>query len=156
MGTRAGDLDPAILTHLLHDGMSLPELERLLNHEAGLLALAGTSDVRELLGRTDEAAGLAIEIFCYRVRKYVGAYLAGLEGADAIVFTGGIGENAAEIRQRVCAGFEWAGLRLDPALNHRREGRISTDDSRLAAYVIPTDEERLIARETIGLMTPDS
>lgn len=152
MGTRAGDLDPAILTHLLHEGISLPQLQRMLNHEAGLKALAGTGDVRELLARHDEAAELAIEIFCYRVRKYVGAYLAALEGAEALVFTGGIGENAPEIRRRVCEGFGWAGLTLDLDRNSSHGPRISTDGSRLTAYVIPTDEERLIARETLALM----
>jgi acetate kinase len=152
MGSRAGDLDPAILTHLLHDGRSLPQLERLLNHEAGLKALAGTDDMRELLARRDAAAALAIEIFCYRIRKYVGAYLAALEGAEALVFTGGIGERAPEVRRRVCEGFGWAGLTLDAGRNRDHGPRISTDDSRLAAYVIPTDEERLIARETLRLV----
>ena len=152
MGTRGGDLDPAILTHMLHDGMSLQQLEHILHHEAGLKALAGTADVRELLRRSDPAATLALDIFCYRIRKYVGAYFAALEGAEAVVFTGGIGENAPEIRRRVCAGFEWAGLILDPERNRRNGPRISADDSRLAAYVIPTDEEGLIARETLGLM----
>ena len=105
MGTRAGDLDPAILTHLLHDGMTLSELERMLYHEAGLKALAGTADMRELLRRSDAAAALALDIFCTRIRKYIGAFLAVLEGAEALVFTGGIGENAPEIRERVCSGF---------------------------------------------------
>jgi len=152
MGTRAGDLDPGILTHLLHGGIPLARLERLLNHEAGLAALAGTGDVRKLLARHDPAAALAIDIFCYRIRKYVGAYLAVLEGAEALVFTGGIGEHAAEVRRRVCEGFGWAGLTLEPARNRGHGPRISTDDSALAAYVIPTDEERLIARETLRLM----
>lgn len=153
MGTRAGDLDPAILTHLLHRGMSLPALELMLNHACGLQALAGDSDMRELLGRRDPAAELALEIFCCRVRKYVGAYLAVLEGAaEGLVFTGGIGENAPEIRRRVAEGFGWAGLTLDAGRNDRNEPRISTDGSRLAAYVIPTEEERLIARETLKLL----
>jgi acetate kinase len=153
MGTRAGDLDPAILTHLLHEGMSLSGLELMLNHECGLQALAGSSDVRELLGRRDPAAALALDIFCYRIRKYVGAYLAVLEGAArGLVFTGGIGENAPEIRRRVADGFAWAGLTLDAERNDRNEPRISADGSRLAAYVIPTDEERLIARETLKLL----
>lgn len=152
MGTRAGDLDPAILTHLLHTGTTLPALVRMLNYEAGLKGLAGTADVRELLERRDPAAELALEIFCYRVRKYVGAYLAVLEGAEALVFTGGIGENAPEIRRRVAAGFGWAGLALDAERNGRNETRVSADGSRLAAYVIPTDEERLIARETLKLL----
>jgi acetate kinase len=108
--------------------------------------------MRELLSRTDPASALALELFCYRIRKYVGAYLAVLEGAEAIVFTGGIGENAAEIRRRVCVPLGWAGLRLDPERNGRDDLRISADDSSLAAYVIPTDEELLIARETVALL----
>jgi len=160
MGTRAGDLDPAILTHMLHEGTSLQQLERMLNYEAGLKALAGTGDVRELLRRGDHDARLALDIFCYRIRKYVGAYLAVLDGAEALVFTGGIGENAPEIRRRVCEGFGWAGLTLDPERNHRNGPCISADGSGVAAYVIPTDEERLIARETlrlirVGLIAPD-
>jgi acetate kinase len=152
MGTRAGDLDPGILTHLLHEGMSLAQLEHLLQHEAGLKALAGTSDVRELLGRSDSGAELALEIFCYRIQKFVGAYLATLEGAEAVVFTGGIGEHAPEIRRRVCERFGWAGLTLDVERNQRNDLRLSAEGSRLAAYAIPTDEEYLIARETFRLM----
>jgi acetate kinase len=152
MASRAGDLDPGILTHLLDEGMSPERLERLLNAESGLLGLAGTRDMRELLGRQDAAAELAIEIFCYRIRKYVGAYLAVLEGAEAIVFTGGIGENAPEIRRRVCEGFGWAGLTLDPARNARGDGLLSADGSGLAAYAIRTDEERAIAREAVRLL----
>jgi acetate kinase len=152
MGTRAGDLDPGILTHLLREGYTLHDLERLLNAESGLKALAGTADVRELLQRTDAAAELALEIFCYRIRKCVGAYLAALEGAEALVFTGGIGENASEIRRRVCAPMAWAGLRLDPERNGRNELRVSADGSPLGAYAIPTDEEQLIAGETVALL----
>ena len=152
MGTRAGDLDPGILTHLLHEGMSLPQLEQLLQHEAGLKAIAGTGDVRDLLGRNDAAAELAIDLFCYRIQKCVGAYLAVLEGAEAIVFTGGIGEHAPEIRRRVCERFGWAGLTLDVERNQRNDLRLSAEGSRLAAYAIPTDEEYLIARETFRLM----
>jgi acetate kinase len=152
MGTRAGDLDPAILTHMLHEGMSLQQLEWMLYHQAGLKALAGTGDVRELQRCSDPAAKLALDIFCYRIQKYVGAYLAVLGGAEALVFTGGIGENAPEIRQRVCEGFGWAGLILDSEQNRQNGLRISADGSRLAAYAIPTDEERLIARETLRLM----
>jgi acetate kinase len=152
MGTRAGDLDPGILTHLLHEGMSLRQLEHLLQHEAGLKALAGTADVRELQGRGDSAAELALELFCYRIQKCVGAYLAVLEGAEALVFTGGIGEHAPEIRRRVCERFGWAGLALDVERNQRNDLRLSADGSRVAAYAIPTDEEYLIARETFRLM----
>jgi acetate kinase len=152
MGTRAGDLDPTILTHLLHEGRSLQQLEQLLQHGAGLKALAGTADVRELQGRSDPAAELALDVFCYRIQRYVGAYLAALEGAEAIVFTGGIGEHAPEIRRRVCERFGWAGLTLDLERNRRNEVRLSVEGSRLAAYAIPTDEEYLIARETFKLM----
>ena len=152
MGTRAGDLDPGILTHLLHEGYSLRDLEHLLNHQSGLKALAGTADMRELLRRSDEAAELALELFCYRIRKTAGAYLAVLEGAEALVFTGAIGENAAEIRRRVCQPMGWAGLRLDPERNGRSELRISAEGSPLGAYAIPTDEEWLIARETVVLL----
>ena len=151
MGTRAGDLDPEILTHLVREGIPVERLERMLQHEAGLKALAGTADVRELQRRRDPAAELALDIFCYRVQKYVGAYLAVLEGAEALVFTGGIGENAPEIRRRVCERFAWAGLALDPERNRGNELRISADGSGLAAYAIPTDEEWLIARETLKL-----
>jgi acetate kinase len=152
MGTRAGDLDPGILTHLLHEGISLKQLEHVLQHEAGLTALAGTADVRELQRRDDPAAELALEVFCYRIQKYVGAYLAVLEGAEAIVFTGGIGEHAPEIRRRVCERLGWAGLTLDLERNQLNELRLSTGSSRLAAYAIPTDEEYIIARETISLV----
>ena len=152
MGTRAGDLDPGILTHLLREGYSLQDLEHLLNHEAGLKALAGTADMRELLDRTDEGAALALDLFCYRIRKAAGAYLAALEGAEALVFTGAIGENAAEIRRRVCEPMGWAGLRLDADRNARGELRISAEGSPLGAYAIPTDEEWLIARETVALL----
>jgi len=152
MGTRAGDLDPAILTHMLHSGMTLKQVELMLHHEAGLKGLAGTGDVRELQHREDPAARLALDLFSYRVRKYIGAYLAVLEGAEAIVFTGGIGENAPEIRRRICEGFGWAGLALDPERNRRNELRISAEGSRISAWVIPTDEEGLIARETLGLI----
>src|SRR6185503_4402580 len=100
----------------------------------------------------DRRARLAIQIFCYRVRKYIGAYLAAMNGADAIVFTGGIGENSWEVRARVCDGLQWLGIELDEAQNRSRvngvEGVISTSGSRLAVYVIPTDEELLIARDT--------
>jgi acetate kinase len=159
MGTRSGDLDPAIVDWLAaKEGLSAREVETLLNKQSGLLGVSGlTHDMRDLLDEArennDRRARLAIEIFCYRVRKYIGAYLAAMNGADAIVFTGGIGENAAEIRQQICAGLEWLGLTIDGERNREqiggREGLISTADSRLAAYVIPTDEELLIARDTV-------
>jgi len=155
MGTRSGDLDPAILQFIASkEGRSLEDIEALLNRESGLLGVSGlTNDMRELQQADSDRAHLAIEIFCYRARKYIGAYLAAMGGsADAIVFTGGIGENSPEIRARICQGLEWAGLTLKQEANQRmtgREGKISTEDSRLAAYVIPTDEELLIARDTV-------
>jgi acetate kinase len=163
MGTRTGDLDPAIIDFIsAKEGLSAREVESLLNKQSGLLGISGlTNDMRELFAEAqennDRRARLAIEIFCYRARKYIGAYLAALGGADAVVFTGGIGENAAEVRARICDGLQWLGLTLDAERNASRtggrEGVISTDDSRLAAYVIPTDEELLIARDTVRCMS---
>ncbi|MBR9989801.1 MAG: acetate kinase [Gemmatimonadetes bacterium] len=162
MGTRSGDLDPAILDYVAEkEGMNLHEVEALLNKQSGLLGISGlTNDMRELLAEArehdDRRARLAIEIFCYRARKYIGSYLAGMGGADAVVFTGGIGENAADIRVRITDGLQWMGMEIDTAANARMsggaEGRISTDDSRLHAWVIPTDEELLIARDTTRLV----
>ncbi|HEX6307477.1 MAG TPA: acetate kinase [Longimicrobiales bacterium] len=162
MGTRSGDLDPAILDYIAEkEGMNLHEVEALLNKQSGLLGISGlTHDMRELLAEErehqDRRARLAIEIFCYRIRKYIGAYLAAIGGAHAVVFTGGIGENSAHIRARVIEGLEWMGMLLDPAANDRTvagtEGRISTAESRLHAWVIPTDEELLIARDTARLV----
>ena len=126
--------------------------------QSGLIGISGlTNDMRELLAEAhendDRRARLAVEIFCYRVRKYIGAYLAAMGGADAIVFTGGIGENSAEVRANICGGLEWMGLELDAERNAAQtdghEGLISRDGSHLAAYVIPTDEELLIARDTV-------
>ncbi len=161
MGTRSGDLDPAIVGLIAcKEGMSPPEVETLLNTQSGLLGISGlTNDMRELLAELkeheDRRVRLAIEVFCYRARKYVGAYLAGMGGADAVVFTGGIGENSPEIRARICEGMEWAGLKIDDTKNQQTvgcEGLISTDDSRLLAYAIPTDEELLIARDTVRVI----
>jgi len=161
MGTRSGDLDPAIVNLIANkEGMSVSEVENLLNTQSGLLGVSGlTNDMRvlqaELKEQDDRRVRLAIEIFCYRARKYIGAFLACMQGADAVVFTGGIGENAPEIRAHICAGMEWAGLKIDEARNREmvgREGLISTDDSRLLAYAIPTDEEVLIARDTVRVI----
>ena len=157
MGTRSGDLDPAIVSVIARkEGMSPSEVDTLLNTQAGLLGISGlTNDMRELQAELkehdDRRVRLAIEIFCYRARKYMGAYLAAMGGADAVVFTGGIGENSPEVRARICSEMEWAGLHLDPVKNQEtvgREGLISTEDSKLLAYAIPTDEELLIARDT--------
>jgi len=159
MGTRSGDLDPAIIDFISNkEGLSASEVETLLNKQSGLIGISGlTNDMRELLDEwhenNDRRARLAIEIFCYRARKYIGAYLAAMNGADAIIFTGGIGENSSEVRAMIASGLDWMGLELDGERNlaHTagREGLISAHGSRLAAYVIPTDEELLIARDTI-------
>lgn len=155
MGTRSGDLDPAVVGVIAaKERLSLEAVELFLNKQSGMLGISGlTSDMRELQAHSDNPrARLAVEMFCYRARKYIGAYLAAMGGADAIIFTGGIGENSAEIRARICEGLAWAGLTVDKEKNSgpgNRARRISTDDSRLAAYCIPTDEELLIARDTV-------
>jgi len=158
MGTRSGDLDPAIVNLISSkEGLSPHEVETLLNTQSGLLGISGlTNDMRvlqaELKEHDDRRARLAIDVFCYRARKYIGAYLAAMDGADGIVFTGGIGENSPEIRAQICQGMEWAGLKLDHDKNQKTVGKevlISSEDSRLFVYAIPTDEELLIARDTV-------
>ncbi len=159
MGTRSGDLDPAIIEFIAaKEGLSTREIETLMNKHSGLLGISGlTSDMRELLAEAreenDRRSELAIEIFCYRARKYIGAYLAAMNGADAVVFAGGIGENSPEVRARICDGLQWIGIELNEELNQShtggREGLISKEGSRPAVYVIPTDEELLIARDTV-------
>ncbi len=155
MATRCGDIDPGALLYLA-ERLSIEQLRVGLNQHAGLLGVSGTSaDMRELLrleAQGHSGAKLAIDAFCHRVRKYLGAYLAVLGGADAIVFSGGIGEHAPLIRERICAGMEWCGLVMDKAANAAATGTseafISTNSSHVAVYVIPADEELLIARDT--------
>ncbi|MFQ5960978.1 MAG: acetate/propionate family kinase, partial [Candidatus Methylomirabilales bacterium] len=161
MGTRSGDLDPSIVSYLSErEKVDAAEVERWLNEQSGLLGVSGrTNDMRELEAAAqarDERAALAIELFCYRARKYIGAYLAVLGGADAIVFGGGIGENSPEIRARICTGMEWCGIHIDDERNkaavHPPPGsaaRISQDAAPLAVYVVADDEESWIARETV-------
>jgi acetate kinase len=152
MGSRGGDLDPATSILLQRKGMKLDEVEALFWHEAGLKGMAQENDMRRLLAREDEAAQQAIDLFCYRARKYVGAYLAALGGAQAIVFTGGIGENAPMIRSRILSGLESLGIELDEARNEANEGRVSTDSSRIALLVIPTNEELMIATDALRVL----
>jgi acetate kinase len=156
MGTRGGDMDPALVGHLSRmEGVGIDTVEDWLNTRSGLLGLSElSSDMRTLLAREADHAGArrAIEVFCYRARKYVGAYLAALGGAQAVVFTGGIGANSPEIRRRVCDGLACFGLRIDPALNARAagvDGRISADGAPIASYAIAPDEEQVVARETV-------
>lgn len=156
MGTRSGDVDPSLPGFLARrEGVGVEEVDGWLNQRSGLLGLSGRSqDMRELLHAEQEGdagASVAIDMFCYRARKYVGAYLAVLGGADAVIFGGGIGENAPAVRERICAGMDWCGLILDPDRNAGttgREGRISAEGAGLEAYVIPVDEASIIARET--------
>jgi acetate kinase len=159
MGTRSGDVDP-LLHELLHhkEGLSFQELDTLLNKESGLLGISGlTHDMRDLLAEErehqDRRARLAIDVFCLRVKKYLGAYLARMNGADAVVFTGGIGENSPEIRRRICADLDFLGIAVDPAKNDALtgggEGEIGDEGGRVKLFVIPTNEELLIARDTV-------
>ncbi|HEX8600837.1 MAG TPA: acetate kinase [Chloroflexia bacterium] len=159
MGTRSGDLDPEIVSYLAEkEGVEVAEVEDWLNKRSGLLGVSGrTSDMRDLLAamETDARARLAVEIFCYRVRKYLGAYMAVLGGADGVVFGGGIGENAPLIRDRICGDLAWCGLELDAARNAAvvgEAGVISSEASRVLVYVVPVDESLLIARHVVERM----
>ena len=159
MGTRGGDLDPSVIEFLSHkEAMSLGEIDALLNKQSGLLGLSGlTNDMRDLLAEENEhqdrRAKLAIDIFCQRAKKYIGAYLAEMGGADAIIFTGGIGENSPQVRQRICAGLEALGIELDEDANDKlvagKEGEMGRPKSKIKLFVIPTNEELLIARDTV-------
>ena len=159
MGTRSGDLDPAALVHLSRRaGLSIDDLDRLLNSRSGLLGLAGRSDMRDILAGVDEgddAATLAFDVYVHRLRAYAGAYLAQLGGVDVISFTAGVGENAARVRAEALATLGFAGVEIDPSRNAARERgirRISSDASRVAVLVVPTNEELQIARQTAGLL----
>ncbi len=161
MGTRSGDVDPAIMSYLgRRQGIQPDNVERMLNEQSGLRGLSGLSDDMAVLLEAEKQnhprAKMALEVFCYRVRKYLGAYLVALGGADAVIFSGGIGEHAPEIRGRICQDMEWCGLRLDPERNAAAVGliagdivRLSPDGSGMAAYVVAVDEETEIARDTV-------
>jgi acetate kinase len=150
MGTRCGALDPGVLLYLMdrHD-MDARALEKLLDQESGLLGVSGiSSDVRTLLGSPERRAAEALDLFVYRIGRELGSLAAALGGLDALVFTGGIGENAAAIRARVCRDAAWLGLDLDEAANSAGRSRISKAGSRVGAWVIPTNEELMIAQHT--------
>ena len=159
MGSRSGDIDPGALLHLLRAGYDVDQLDELLNKRSGLMGLAGAKDMRDVRAAAeadDPAATLAIEVYARRIRDYVGAYLVALGGADAIVFTAGVGENYAHLRALACAEMEWLGIRIDPARNDAPGSdarRISTDDSSVEVLVVPTDEEAEIARQTLALVS---
>jgi acetate kinase len=158
MGSRGGDLDPGVLLHLLHRGWDATGLSDLLHHRSGLQGLAGTSDFRDLLGALDHDDGrarLAYDVYCLRLRKYVGAYLAVLGGADAIVFTGGVGENVPRLRSDALRGLDPLGIEVDDVRNDAAgagPATISPDRSRVAVLVVPTDEERAIAQQVHTLL----
>ena len=150
MGTRCGALDPGIILYLMDNrGMDVRAIEKLVYTQSGLLGVSGLdSDMRTLLASDEPRAKLAIELFLYRIRRELGSAVAALGGVDALVFTGGIGENAAVIRERVCQDAAWLGVQLDATANVRGGPRISTADSRVRAWLIPTNEELMIARHT--------
>ncbi len=159
MGTRSGDLDPAALVHLSRRaGLSINDLDALLNTRSGLQGLAGRSDMRDILAGVDageEAATLAFDVYVHRLRGYAGAYIAQLGGVDVISFTAGVGENAARVRAAAMATLGFAGVEIDPARNEERERgirRISTDASAVTVLVVPTNEELQIARQTSELL----
>lgn len=156
MGTRGGDVDPGAILHLLrHGGMTVDEIDRGLNKESGMTGLCGVADMRDALdeeAKGDSAAHLAVEVYVYRIRKYIGAYMAALGRVDAIVFTGGVGENSAEIRRRTCGGLDRLGVRLDDTENRRgspAERPIHVEDGPVAVLVVPTNEELEIAEQTL-------
>jgi acetate kinase len=163
MGTRPGDLDPAIVYRLLEwENLDVAALDRMLNHKSGLLGLSGVSnDMRELLRLESEGsagAKIAIDVFCHRIRRYIGAFYGLLNGADAVVFSGGIGENSPEIRARVCRDMDALGIDLDEAANagcRGREADLSGGAAKCRVWVIPTNEELLIARDTAALIAGD-
>lgn len=164
MGTRSGDIDPSI-PHFLHlkEGMSYDSVYDMLNSHSGLLGISGlTHDMRELIAEhkehNDRRAKLAIDVFCANVRKYIGAYIAVLNGIDALVFSGGIGENSAYIRELICNNLDFLGITIDQTKNidtvNGKEGLISKKDGKIGVYAIPTNEELLIARDTFRCIEP--
>jgi acetate kinase len=154
MGTRCGELDAGVVLHLIQQKkMSAEALVDLLYRRSGMLGLSGvSSDFRELLASDNPRAGFAIEVFCYRVAGHIASLAAALGGLDGVVFTAGVGENASPVRSAICRACAWLGLELDDAANRKHELRISTPDSRVAAYVIRTDENLMIARHALALV----
>jgi len=156
MSTRSGDVDPTLVQFVSQHSARSPEsVVEDLNERSGLLGLSGSADMRQLLRATGAQAREAIEVFTYRARKYVGAYMAALGGLDAVVFGGGVGEAAPDIRRRILDGMEWLGIELDAARNQARtsgEGVISAAGSAVAVHVIPDDEQALICRDTAALV----
>lgn len=160
MATRCGDIDPGLVLFMQrHEGWSAEHTERLLNEQSGLLGVSGISaDMRALVDSNDERARLAVDLYCYRARKYIGAYMAVMGLPQAILFGGGVGENLPEIRRRILDGLTWCGLVLDAEANAASgegERRISASDSRVQAWVIPVDEESVLVREAVEVLARD-
>jgi acetate kinase len=160
MGTRCGDIDPAIILNIMgREELSLHEANTLLNKHSGLQGVSGiSSDMRDILTEVEsgnELARLALEIYCYRIRKYIGAYAAAMGGLDCIVFTAGVGENSPRVREMSCQGLEFLGIEIDPGKNAeavRKEKVISTDSSRVKVMAVPTNEELIIAEDTYQIV----
>ena len=158
MGTRSGDMDPAIVKYIMEkENKTIEQMDHYLNKESGVYGLSGvSSDFRDLAkaaAEGHERAQLALDVFIYRIQKYIGAYTAALGGVDTMVFTAGIGENDAKMRKDILSGMEWLGIKLDDEANSCRgeEKKISAPDSKVEVWVIPTNEELVIARETVRL-----
>lgn len=154
MATRTGDIDPAVVSYM-SQCLELPcdRIVELLNRESGLLGVSGrSSDMSALVADDSPESRLAVALYCYRARKYIGAYMAVLGGCDGIVFGGGVGENVPTVRERILSGMEWAGIQLDPALNAAAracEARLDSADGSIALYVVPVDEESALARDAL-------
>jgi len=159
MGTRSGDIDPSIILYIMgKEGLTLAEANTLLNKHSGMLGISGvSSDMREIISEMkngDKKAQNAFNVFCYRIKKYIGAYAAAMGGLDAVVFTGGIGENSPDVRKKCCEGLEFIGIKIDDEKNNssEKEKVITTDDSRVKVFAIPTNEELVIAIDTMRIV----
>ncbi|SFN26221.1 acetate kinase [Nitrosospira briensis] len=159
MATRSGDIDPGLITFLQRqESLATEQLDQLLNERSGLLGISGISaDIRRLLESNDDRARLAVDSYCYRVRKYLGAYLAVLGGADAIVFGGGVGENSPAVREKILTGMKWCGIEIDPEKNRCSNGmsRISNSGSQVEVWVIPVNEALILAHEAASVVAAD-
>ena len=158
MGTRSGDLDPSLILYIMgKEGLTLGEANTLLNKHSGLIGISGeSSDMREILAAVkdnQQRSKWAFEIFCYKIRKYIGAYAAAMGGLDAVVFTGGIGENSNEVREEVCKDLEFLGIELDELKNQNRDEIISKANSKVSVMCIPTNEELVIALDTAKIVS---